>query len=279
MAFYLLVILALGQLDRADTPIINFASYFYASAILVVPIMIFIPSLHKTPVYVPAIFWGAIYLVLLRVIDRTRTSTSNVEIILLEFILLEGGVWISYQLAVAIDQSESLMDVLAQGTFPNRTIELDAASDRIKTEFSRSRRYHRPVSLLVIDIRSQVDSIEKDVLKSLQRDMLARLSSARVGQAVGEAIRQTDLLMRDHGGRFIVLCPETPLDSASLLAERIRVMLEERTGMLVTYGVASFPDEALNFEDLLYTARDRSKKVKPNSLIERAKEQISNNDQ
>jgi hypothetical protein len=41
----------------------------------------------------------------------------------------------------------------------------------------------------------------------------------------------------------------------------------------VNYGVSSFPDEALTFEDLLHTARDRSRQVAiPSKLIETEKQ-------
>lgn len=66
--------------------------------------MVFVPSLHKVPVVIPMVFWGAIYFALLRLIDRATTAALDVEIVLLEMVLLEAGVWISYQLAVAIEQ-------------------------------------------------------------------------------------------------------------------------------------------------------------------------------
>ena len=261
IAFYLLIVLLLAQLDRSDTPVINFAAYFYLLAIFLVPVMIFVPSLHKVSVVVPMFFWGAIYFALFQIIDRALTASRNIEVIVLEIVILEVGVWLSYQLAVGIAQSESLMDVLAQGTFPHRAIEMDAASDQIKIEFGRSRRYHRPLSLLVVHTIPKDDEVVREMLKSIQHDVLTRLSNARIGQAIGEAIRQTDLLIQDHIGRFIILCPETDLENAFFLAERTRKIIEERTGLHVNCGVASFPDEALTFEDLLHIARDRSKQL------------------
>lgn len=275
IAFYLLIVLVLAQLDRADRPIINFAAYFYLTSIFIVPVMIFVPSLHKVSVVVPMFFWGAIYFALLRIIDRANTASLNVEVIVLEIVLLEAGVWLSYQLAVAIESSESLMDILAQGTFPHRAIELNAASEQIKNEFARSRRFHRPLSLVVVYAFPKDEEVVREMLKSLQRDVLTRLSNARIGQAVGEAIRQTDLLTRDHSGRYIVLCPETNMESVIFLAERISKMVEERTGLQVNCGVASFPDEALTFEDLLYMARDRSKRLPVSGNFVEMKEQIT----
>lgn len=261
VALYLLVILTLGLLDRAGTPIINFAAYFYLIAIFCVTVMVFVPSLHKVTVVVPMVFWGAIYFALLRLTDRSHTASTAVEVVLLELVLLEGGVWLSYRLAVAIDRSESLMDLLAHGTFPHRAVEMDEASDVIKTEFSRSRRYHRPLALLFVNPLPKDEEAVREMLKSLQRDMLSRLSNARIGQAISGVIRQTDLLIRDHAGAFVILCPETNLESAGLLASRIQIAVEDKTGLNIRCGVASFPDEALTFDDLLYAARERSQRA------------------
>lgn len=266
IGFYLLLVLVLAQLDRADTPIINFAAYFYLTAILVIPVMIFVPSLHKVSVVVPMFFWGAIYFALFQIIDREKTATLDMAVIILEIVILEVGVWLSYQLAVGIESSESLMDALAQGTFPHRALEIEAASAQLKNEFARSRRYHRPLSLIVVHAYPKDEEVVREMLKSLQRDVLSRLSNARIGQAIGEAVRQTDLLVRDQIGRYVILCPETDLESAVLLADRLCKLVEERAGLHVNCGVASFPDEALTFEDLLHLARDRSKQ----SLLSRS---------
>lgn len=129
---------------------------------------------------------------------------------------------------------------------------------------------------MVINAVLKDEEVIKDMLKNLQQDVLARLSNARVGQAVGEVVRQTDLVLRDHNGRFVVLCPETDLESASFLAKRIKLAVEERTGLHVTYGAASFPSEALTFEDLLYIARDRSRKFLDAEMFIEKKEQVMN---
>jgi hypothetical protein len=274
IAFYLMIVLVLAQLDRADLPVINFTSYFYLTAIFIVPVMVFVPSLHKVPVAVPMIFWGSVYFALLQIIDRSLTASTDVEVVVLEFVILEVGVLLSYQLGVAVEGSESLMEILAQGTFPHRAIELDGAFAQIKNEFARSRRYHRPLSVLVVHAFPKEEEMVREMLKSLQRDVLARLSNARIGQAIGEAVRQTDLLIRDHVGRYILLCPEASMEDMVFLARRISKVVEERTGLQVNCGVASFPDEALTFEDLLHLARDRSMQLNVVKIAAGTEEQV-----
>ncbi len=70
-------------------------------------------------------------------------------------------------------------------------------------------------------------------------------------------LRQSDMLLRDEIGQFIVVCPETSKANVLVLACRIQQTVLERTGIHVAYGAAVFPSDALTFEDLWQTARRR----------------------
>ena len=257
-AIYLALIFVLGQADYAGRPIINFASYFYLAVIVAVPVTLFFPSISRASAYVPLSVWAGVYLVLLQIINRDYSAnTGELSVIVLEFLLLEGGVWFAHQLAIQISHAESVMDALALSAFPNRANDIDSENQRIKIELTRSRRYHRPLSLVVIESESEDEKTTREMLKSIQHDLLNRFTSARVGQIIDDRIRQTDLVLRDRRGRFIVLCPETDLENASLLAKRIAQAVKERTSLHVLWGVAAFPEEALTFDDLLQKARER----------------------
>ena len=257
-AIYLALIFVLGQADYAGRPIINFASYFFLAVIVAVPVTLFFPSISRVSVYVPLLIWAGVYLVLLQIINRSNSAnTGELPVIVLEFLLLEGGVWFAHQLAMQISHAESVMDALALSAFPNRANDIDSENQRIKIELTRSRRYHRPLSLVVIESESEDEKTTREMLKSIQHDLLNRFSSARVGQIIDDRIRQTDLVLRDRRGRFIILCPETELEDASLLAKRIAQAVKERTSLHVLWGVAAFPEEALTFDDLLQKARER----------------------
>jgi hypothetical protein len=257
-AIYLALIFVLGQTDYAGRPIINFASYFYLAVIVAVPVTLFFPSISRVSVYVPLSVWAGVYLVLLQIINRNYSANEGeLPVIVLEFLLLEGGVWFAHQLAVQISHAESVMDALALSAFPNRANDIDSENLRIKIELTRSRRYRRPLSLVVIESESEDEKTTREMLKGIQHDLLNRFTSARVGQIIDDRIRQTDLVLRDRRGRFIILCPETDLENASLLAQRIAQAVKERTSLHVLWGAAAFPEEALTFDDLLQKARER----------------------
>lgn len=257
-AVYLTLIFVLGQADYADQPLINFANYFYLAVIAAIPLTLFFPKISRVPVYIPLFFWAAVYIVLLQLINRNYSANKGeLPVIVLEFILLMVGVWFAHQLASQISHAESIMDALAMSAFPNRARDIDSEQQRIKTELTRSRRYHRPLSVVMVEMEPEDEKTTREMLKSVQHDLLNRFSSARVGQIIDDRVRQTDLVLRDYKGRFVVVCPETDLPSASLLGKRIARAVEERTSMSVLWGVAAFPEEALTFDDLLQKARER----------------------
>jgi GGDEF domain-containing protein len=257
-AVFLAVIFVLGQADYADRPLINFANYFYVAVLVAMPLTLFFPRISQIRASVPLLFWAAVYIVLLQLIDRNYSANKDeLPVIALEFMMLEVGVWFAHQLALQISHAESIMDALALSAFPNRARDIESESQRIKIELTRSRRYHRPLSVVMIESSSDDEALTREAFKNIQHDLMSRFTSARVGQIIDDRIRQTDLVLRDYKGRFFVLCPETDLSNASLLAKRIAQAIKERTSLRVLWGVAAFPDEALTFEDLLQKARER----------------------
>jgi len=257
-AFYIAIIFILGQADYTGKPIINFASYFYLVVILAVPITLLFPGISRVSSFVPLFVWAGIYLVIFQVVDRgLSANVGEFSVVVLEFILLEAGVWFAYQLAMQISHVESVMDALALNAFPSSAREIEEENQRIKVELSRSRRYHRPLSLVVIESENEYRKLNREMLRSIQYDLTNRFASARIGQIIDDKVRQTDLVMKDRRGRFIVLCPETDLASITELAKRIAQAVKERVDVRVRWGVAAFPEEALTFDDLLNTARER----------------------
>ncbi len=146
------------------------------------------------------------------------------------------------------------MAALALNAFPNRARDIDSENQRIKIELTRSRRYQRPLSIVVIE--AEEEKVTEETLKSVQHDLLKQFTSARFAQIIDNCVRQTDLVLRDRQGRFVVLCTETELSRATLLAKRIVQAIQEKTSQQARWGVAAFPDDALTFDDLRQKAQD-----------------------
>lgn len=118
----------------------------------------------------------------------------------------------------------------------------------IRREIDRSRRYGRPVSLLMIDI---------DGFRALN-EQLGRAAGDRVLAEIARILRlstrATDTVGRYGGEEFAVLLPETAHEPAAGAAEKIRRVIGDtaiavggRTvGVTVSAGIATFENN--NFE-------------------------------
>ena len=96
----------------------------------------------------------------------------------------------------------------------------------IAQEIDRSNRYFRPLSLILMDI---------DNFKSLN-DTYGHLFGDKILSAIGEiinsAIRMQDTAYRYAGDEFTIILPETELERAIAVAERVRHAVEIKTRLL-----------------------------------------------
>lgn len=174
---------------------------------------------------------------------------------------------LSLQSATAIENARLYTKTVELAT----TDELTGLSNRrvfmqeLNTEVSRARRYNLAFSLLMIDIDhfkwvndSHGHPAGDAVLKSL-----AKILNGQV--------RQVDIAARYGGEEFAIILPETNIDGARIVGERIRTAVanspflinnKKKVGVTVSIGIACFPQCAQSIELLieradqaLYTAK------------------------
>src|SRR5467141_2354550 len=125
--------------------------------------------------------------------------------------------------------------------------------EALSSELKRASRSGRAFSVVLIDL----DKFKEvnDSLGHLEGDLVL----ARVGRLLEQKCRQSNVVARYGGDEFVILMPETGIEQAQVLAERLRLwvandpMLEEHhiTG---SFGVASFPLHGFSMEDLIRVA-------------------------
>ena len=126
----------------------------------------------------------------------------------------------------------------------------------LEREIARSARSGRGFCLLMMDL---------DELKSIN-DRLGHFHGDRVlaavGQVVSEGVRRIDTAARYGGDEFVVLLPETDPTGAFVLAEKIRIGVNELDLGLpddavrpsLSVGVVSYPDDGGTADELMISA-------------------------
>jgi len=132
--------------------------------------------------------------------------------------------------------------------------------DRIHSEFAFSSRHGSSLSLILFDI----DHFKRinDTLGHLAGDKVLATLATHV-QAV---IRTEDVLARYGGEEFAVLCRETAVDRAHVLAERIRASTEQlgivtgnqEVSITISLGVAMIPDPRIRDVEAFISVTDQA---------------------
>lgn len=127
---------------------------------------------------------------------------------------------------------------------------------RAQRELARAQRYQRPLSLLSLDVDhfkrindTHGHAVGDEVLRALAR-------------VANQELRENDLLARFGGEEFVALLPDTTLDEALVVAERMRGALgaccvlsgEAGIRFTVSVGVAQLADGSSELTSLLKAA-------------------------
>lgn len=127
----------------------------------------------------------------------------------------------------------------------------------LTNEIKRAQRFNSHLSLLFLDI---------DFFKDINDTYGHRAGSktlAELGRLLKETVREIDVVVRYGGDEFTILLIETDSPGAAIIAERIRTTVEEYTFLVneglsikitITVGVATYPESAIDKEELLVMA-------------------------
>jgi diguanylate cyclase (GGDEF)-like protein len=98
-------------------------------------------------------------------------------------------------------------------------------------EYSRAIRYGHPLSVIIMD----VDHLKEvnDTLGHPAGDLVLQ----QVSSLLCQSVRQADVVTRYGGDEFALLLPETSLEQAMILAERLRVAVQQQVPVTLQHGL------------------------------------------
>ncbi|MDX1765093.1 MAG: diguanylate cyclase [bacterium] len=129
---------------------------------------------------------------------------------------------------------------------------------RLEQEFNRSERYEAPLSTIMIDV---------DNFKEINDTYGHRVGDGilkELAEILKKTIRKSDIAARYGGDEFALLLPQTDSKGAACEAQRILRAVEEYefetlggAAMVISYGIASFPDEEIEKPEDMVRLADR----------------------
>lgn len=268
---YLLVLFIIGltiffnieRLDFGQNNLINIASFVYVLGGSANILTFAVPILRRSKVFVSLLLWAIIYLLLKLLFwsfdlvgARPLLGGIYTYLSITEMVLLLITVGVAHKISAALLDFEDAVKRITFTDDNKRVRQLENASEDIGLEIFRSRHHHRPLSLIVV--QPKPESIKVAIHRAVQETQQAMISNYVINSmahTISKYLRRTDLILEQRGqGRFMVLSPETTASDSHLLADYIQTISEEQLGISVCCGIATFPDEALTFEELVQHA-------------------------
>lgn len=194
-----------------------------------------------------------------RVGTTVSTGPSTLRIAamtVMELALLVVLILASHRVAKSLREVTHLIAHLAAGG-GDAAAAADPASDpRVRREMTRSRRYHRPLSVVLLEpSNGSLRDVWPQLLEEARDAFTRRYVTSTVFGHIARRLRFVDVMFEDvERGRFVLLCPEARSEEVEKQVERIRRTTLDATGVRLNAGWASFPETAVTFEELVRAA-------------------------
>ncbi|MCA9969287.1 MAG: hypothetical protein KC425_03680 [Anaerolineales bacterium] len=249
------------RIDLGQRNLVDIHSFVYLLSLTAVLTTLLWRRLARHAVYWLFSFWAVVYILLKLLVFNQRAFWGGVYTYLtlteLGFLLLL--VYLAYRVALDLREFREAARYIALADAGRRLLNVADAAPEIRREMTRSRHFHRSLSVVVVRPAPQdVAAAAPRLVAEIQQATAEFCTAARLAGLIGDQTRVVDTVMADgENGRFILLCPEIDARGVHMLTERIQQALSDQVGVQATFGVASFPNEAVTFEALLAAAGDK----------------------
>lgn len=251
-AFFLMF----DQFGLVESYNIKISYYVYALGFASVMLQIFFCDWVTISLYLPLVVTMTGYFFCKILLDDVQTltqfeqiTTTSIEIILLT--ALTCAAWLFSKIISDIDRSIMMM-LQAENRYKISTINQERSP--IEREIDRSRRYNRPLSVIVINVDDAVNG------KPVEPVKLERFSSYITKEYLFMTIcgvfsknkRSHDLLARmNRENRLVLICPETSQHEAEAYMVNMGREVKNKLGFDLITGVSTFPEDSTTLDELI----------------------------
>lgn len=248
------------RLDFGEENLINISSFTYILGVLSIVSTFTIPLLQRPQVTRLIIFWFFIYLlgkvIIFNFSGRPFLGGIYTYLSITEVTLFLILIKITHWLVLSINRFETIVENLVFTSTGKQVRQLDEAEKDIQIEMFRSRNNHHPLSVIMVEPNSLSNQAAlRDALQEVQQAILNSYVVSRMSGLLSKYLRPTDVILAQPGQkRFIILCPDTNAKDSKLLVDYLQIVAQEQLSTTIDCGKATFPGDALTFEDLVRTA-------------------------
>ncbi len=245
------------RLDFGIENALNIQTFVYVLVLLVTTIILILPVFSQYRVTLAIGFALGLYLIgkIVFLVDRPFFGGIYTYVSITEMAFLAIIAFISQRLSQSLNEFQQGLEAMTMSLGGGHLQTISKASGDIRREITRSRHYHRPLSIIVVEPDQQsFDHALPKIFEELQRETINRYARVKLARLMHQHLRLMDLVLEeDEGNRFVILCPEADDRGAAVIVGRIQTVMSQ-IGIVAHCSAATFPEDALTFEGLLNQA-------------------------
>ena len=251
LLIHIIILFNIERLDINVPDVINLETMIYVLTVAAIILILSIKQLAMLRQPVLMTIAATVFFIVKILSPRPLVGDIYTYLSFTELGLFLVAVFLAQNLAMNIKD----LELNAQAfSFANvrKVKRVQEAYKEIEAEIYRSRRFRRPLSVVVMEQETKdLKTNIKNLTQNAQRAMLEQYFTVILAKELATQLRETDLLLENEkNGRLVILSPDTGVNEAETLIKRLNE-LTESTEFSINFGAATFPDHALAFEQLL----------------------------
>ena len=261
------------NIERFHEPL-NIASFVYVLASLAAIVVVALPPRNSSSLGFLVISTLCLHLGLKATLGY-QVFGPNLPITVTEACALLITVILVQRIAVSIDEfEEGATDVMTMH-LSGRTTPFESGQTELYREIRRARQFKRRVSVVALASDGASTSVAMNrLIEEVQQTALRRYVDARVGKLLSEETKDCDIIAfdRDH---FVILLPEANVQHATRVGNRLQELAQEKLGLKMQIGTATFPDQEVTLTGLLSRAENEMRSANPTGQSSEPKNDVA----
>jgi hypothetical protein len=279
LLIHLTILFNIERLDVQGTSVNNIATAVYILTFAAILVIISVKWFRNVPQPVFILLWVTAYFItkILAISQRPLLGGNFTYITFTELGLFTVAVLLAQNLARNLGEVERAVNSFSL-TNISRIKRVEEAQERIQAEIYRSRRFHRPLSIIILEkVWKESVSIPGKAGQDPQRAFMEEYVFAVMVREFLDKLRQTDFLLeQEKKGRLVIVSPDTDNAGIINLIERLRPLTQSEL-FSMKFGAATFPVHGLTFDQLLEQAEiDLQQRSKGQAVTSEAPEIVEN---
>lgn len=258
LVFWLAFLFNVERLDLGanQVDVFNIATPIYVAAVAMVIVGLVAPQLRRMPLWQYQIIAVLAYLVAMAFARRPIVGGAYTYLSFFELVALLVTVTLAAIVGRLVEEFLDTVRSLMFSDSDGRIYRPGEVDPLIKREMQFARRNNRPLTVMVLDTQHAGRSLDPNAtVREIQQLLARRHSLVTVTRLMARTLRRTDFVLdQTDEGRLVLVMPDLRSDQMPAIVKRLQERAEQRLGIAMRWGAASFPGQGVTFEELVLRA-------------------------